>query len=110
MFRFQAGFRAPVIFSRDGGTKAHSPSQSFHWADDCGSLRGMLEGGTALVLPLSTLRENSLCPGSRGPHGFPEREAMGVPVREVLERSDVHTAPGRKSESSVRLSRRSCRN
>lgn len=76
MFRFQAGFRAPVIVSRDGGTKAHSPSQSFRWADDCGSPRGMLEGGAALVLPLSTLRENSLCPGSHERHASQGEEAM----------------------------------
>lgn len=35
---------------------------------------------------------------------------MGVTVREVLERSDAHTVPGTKSESSVRLSGRSGRN
>ena len=97
MFRFQAGFRAPVIVSRDGGTKAHSPSQSFHWADDCGSPQGMLEGGTALVLTLSTLREHSLGPGSCGPHGFPKREAMGVTVGEASgEVRCAHSARNKK--------------
>lgn len=64
MFRFQTGFRAPVIVSRDGDTKGRSPSQSFHGAMTVPLDRGWRDGTTALSLPASALCESSLCPGS----------------------------------------------
>lgn len=64
MFRFQTGFRAPVIVSRDGGAKAHSHLVSHSIGlMTAAPPRGCWDGRTALVLPPSVSRrgERSLC-------------------------------------------------
>lgn len=104
MFRFQTGFRAPVIVSRDGGMKARSPSQSFHGADDYGSPQGMLgwQYSPAPVLSAHPVQVAMVHAASQG------GKLWESWLRRLLER--LHTVDGTKSESSVRLTGRNSRN
>lgn len=74
--------------------------------------RGCWDGSMALFLPPSVLWKSSLLPGSHGQCSFPRGklwESLSFPLARLLERSDAHTVVRTKSESSVRLSRRSNR-
>ena len=110
MFRFQTGFRAPVIVSRDGGMKARSPSQSFHGADDYGSPQGMLGWQDSPAPVLSALQESSLCPGSHGPCGFPGREAMRVTVKEASREVRCTHGGGNKKRKLSQAEQKGSRN
>lgn len=74
--------------------------------------RGCWDGSMGLLLPPLVLLESSLLPGCHGQCSFCREklwESLSFSLARHLERSDAHTVVRTKSESSVRLSRRSNR-